>query len=91
MQNQQTYIDKYIAKGEPQGVPVHGIQRLHSYRATLYPQGVNLSDVEDLADAKLLPTIRLKAAAAEQAEANAHITTGKNVLRVERVEESAGA
>ena len=51
MQNQQTYIDKYIAKGEPQGVSVHGIQRLHSYRATLYPQGVHLSDVEDLADA----------------------------------------
>ena len=86
MQNQQTYIDKYTAKGKPQGVPVHGIQRLHSYRATLYPHGVNLSDVEDLADAKLLPTIRLKAATATQAEALAHIASGKQVLRVERVE-----
>lgn len=87
MKNQQTDI----AKGEPQGVPVHGIQRLHSYRATLYPQGVNLSDVEDLADAGQLPTIRVKAANAEQAEAHAHITTGKNVLRVERIEERAEA
>lgn len=66
--------------------PIHNVQPLRSYRATLVPQGVTLSEVEDLADAKLLPTIRLKAATAEQAEANAHITTGKNVLRVERVE-----
>lgn len=66
--------------------PIHNVQLLRSYRATLVPKGVTLSDVEDLADAKLLPTIRLKAATAEQAEANAHITTGKNVLRVERVE-----
>ena len=33
----------------------------------------------------------LKAANAEQAEANAHITSGKNVLRVERIEERAEA
>ncbi|PIF89772.1 hypothetical protein CLU86_0649 [Acidovorax sp. 62] len=71
--------------------PIYNVQPMHSYRATLYPPGAHLSDVEDLADAKLLPTIRLKAATAEQAEANAHITTGKNVLRVERVEESRGA
>ena len=50
------------------------------------PQHVNAADVEDLADAGQLPTIRLKAATAEQAEAKAHITTGKQVLRVERVE-----
>ena len=55
-----------------------------------------MSDVEDLADAGLLPTIRLKAANALQAEANAYITSGKHVLRVERVEaviaaEPAGA
>ena len=87
MQNQQTYIDKYTAKG----APVHGIQRLHSYRATLVPAGVTLSDVEDLADAGQLPTIRVKAANAEQAEAHAHITTGKSVLRVERIEERAEA
>ncbi|MBV7542826.1 hypothetical protein KW835_17150 [Acidovorax sp. sic0104] len=80
-----------MAKGAPQSVPVHGIQRLRSYRATLVPKGVTLSDVEDLADADLLPTIRVKAANAEQAEANAHITSGKNVLRVERIEERAEA
>ena len=71
--------------------PIHNIQPLRSYRATLVPQGVTLSDVEDLADADLLPTIRVKAANAEQAEANAHITSGKNVLRVERIEERAEA
>lgn len=71
--------------------PIHNILQLRSYRATLVPQGVTLSDVEDLADAELLPTIRVKAANAEQAEANAHITSGKNVLRVERIEERAEA
>ena len=91
MQNQQTYIEKYLAKGAQPGVPVHHIQRLHSYRATLVPHGVDLSDVEDLADAKLLPTIRLKAANAEQAEIRAQITTGKNVLCVERIEPRAEA
>ena len=91
MQNQQTYIEKYLAKGTRPGVPVHHIQRLHSYRATLVPHGVDLSDVEDLAAAKLLPTIRLKAANAEQAEIRAQITTGKNVLCVERIEPRAEA
>ncbi len=64
----------------------HNIQPLRSYRAHLVPQHVNAADVEDLADAGQLPTIRLKAATAEQAEAQAHITTGKQELRVERVE-----
>ena len=91
MQNQQTYIEKYLAKGARPGVPVHHIQRLHSYRATLVPPGVDPSDVEDLAEAKLLPTIRLKAANAEQAEIRAQITTGKNVLCVERIEPRAEA
>ena len=59
---------------------------LRSYRAHLVPQNVNPEDVEDLADAKLLPTIRLKAATATQAEALAHIASGKQELRVERVE-----
>lgn len=71
--------------------PIHNIRPLRSYRATLVPQGVTLSDVEDLADAELLPTIRVKAANAEQAEAHAHIASGRNVLRVERVEELAEA
>ncbi|GKS93202.1 hypothetical protein [Acidovorax sp. SUPP2825] len=61
-------------------------QPLHSYRAHLVPDNANPSDVEDLADAKLLPTIRLRAANATQAEAHAHLATGKGVLRVERVE-----
>ena len=87
MQNQQTYIEKYMAKGAPQSVPVHGVQRLRSYRATLVPEGVTLSDVEDLADADLLPTIRVKAVTATQAEAVAHLATGKKVLRVERVDD----
>lgn len=71
--------------------PIHHIQPLRSYRATLVPQGITLSDVEDLADARLLPTVRVKAATAEQAEAHAHIATGKNVLRVERIEERVEA
>lgn len=91
MQNHQTYIEKYLAKGTRPGVPVHNIQRLHSYRATLMPNGVDPQDVEDLAAAKLLPTIRLKAANAEQAEIRAQITTGKNVLCVERIEPRAEA
>lgn len=82
MQNQQAYAAKYAAKG----IPPQSIQPQHSYRATLVPEGVTPSDVEDLADAKLLPTLRLKAANATQAEAHAHITSGKAVLRVERVE-----
>ena len=91
MQNQQTYIEKYLTKGARPSVSVHHIQRLHSYRATLMPNGVDPQDVEDLADAKMLPTIRLKAANAEQAEVSAHLTTGKNVLRVERIEPRAEA
>ena len=66
--------------------PIHNILPLRSYKAHLVPHHVNAADVEDLADAGQLPTIRLKAATAEQAEAQAHITTGKQVLRVERVE-----
>lgn len=65
---------------------VHQVLPLRSYRAHLVPLNVHLQDVEDLADAKMLPTIRLKAATAEQAEAKAHMVTGKQVLRVERME-----
>ena len=65
---------------------MHSIQSLKSYRVTLIPTGANASDVEDLADAGQLPTIRVKAATSEQAELHAHMATGKNVLRAERVE-----
>ena len=66
--------------------PIHQVLQLRSYRAHLVPHHVNLQDVEDLADAKLLPTIRLKAASATHAEALARLTSGQRVLRVERVE-----
>lgn len=71
--------------------PIHHIAELRSYRAHLVPHGIHLSDVEDLADAGHLPTIRLKAATAAQAEAQAHLVTGKQVLRVERVEQRVEA
>lgn len=59
---------------------------LHSYRAFLIPANANAIELEDLADAGLLPTIRVKARNATQAEAHAHLASGKGVLRVERVE-----
>lgn len=83
--HQPNYAAKYHAKNHPMPVVQH-VQALHSYRAHLVPAGVNLSDVEDLADAGLLPTMRVKAANATQAEASAHLVSGKGVLRVERVE-----
>lgn len=63
---------------------------LHSYRAFLIPANADATELEDLADAGLLPTIRVKAANCEQAEAYAYVASGKGVLRVERVE-NAGA
>ena len=65
---------------------IQTIESLKSYRVTLIPPGANASDVEDLADAGQLPTIRIKAATSEQAELHAHVLTGKNVLRADRVE-----
>ncbi len=64
----------------------HAITTLHSYRAILIPTNANPDNLEDLADAGLLPTIRVKAANNEQAEAAAHMVSGKQVLRAERVE-----
>lgn len=66
----------------------HAITTLHSYRAILIPADANPGNLEGLADAGLLPTIRLKASNATQAEARAHLASGKGVLRVERVEEA---
>lgn len=59
---------------------------LHSYRAFLIPANANSIELEELADAGLLPTIRIRAATCEQAEALAHLASGKQVLRAERVE-----
>ena len=61
------------------------ITALHSYRAILIPANTS-GNVEALADAGLLPTIRVKAGNATQAQVNAHVASGKGVLRVERVE-----
>ena len=66
----------------------HDITALHSYRAILIPANANPNNLEDLADAGLLPTIRIKAGNATQAETRAHLASGKGVLRVERVEEA---
>lgn len=62
-----------------------GIHRLRSYRAHLLPLHCDLPNPHSLADEGLLPTIRVKAANAQQAEAMAHLASGKKVLRVERM------
>ena len=64
----------------------HNIQALHSYRAHLMPSDVAAEDIESLADAQQLPTIRVRAANATHAITNAARVSGKHVLRVERVE-----
>lgn len=64
----------------------HNVQALKSYRAHLIPAHADAAGLESLADAGLLPTIRVKAASATHAEARAHIASGKGVLRVERIE-----
>lgn len=81
---------QFAAKHQHAVPPVQNIRPLHSYRAHLIPENANAADLEDLADLNLLPTIRVKAANATQAEAYAHLATGKGVLRVECVEEAAG-
>ena len=69
----------------------HAITALHSYRAILIPANANQENLEDLADAGLLPTLRVKACNSDQAKFNAHKASGKGVLRVERVEEGGQA
>ncbi len=64
----------------------HNVQELKSYRAILIPANADTTALEGLAEDGLLPTIRVKAANATHAEAQAHIASGKGVLRVERIE-----
>ena len=47
----------------------HNITALRSYRATLIPHGVDTAQLDQLADARLLPVLRLKAASASHAQA----------------------
>ena len=65
---------------------VRGPSWQSSYRATLVPPDMAAEDVQAAADAGLLPTIRVKAGNATQAQINAHVASGQGVLRVERVE-----
>jgi hypothetical protein len=58
----------------------------HSYRATLIPKGVELDEVEFQADQGLLPTIRVKSSTAARAMADAHLVSGRPVLKVERID-----
>ena len=55
------------------------IKPLRSYRATLIPPGTDASDAETLADKKLLPTIRVKAACCQSAERAAKHATGQRL------------
>lgn len=58
----------------------------HSYRATLIPAGIELSEVEFQDAQGLLPTIRLRETSAERAMASAYRVSGRPVLHVERVD-----
>jgi hypothetical protein len=67
-------------------VQVSNTTALRSYRATLIPKEIELDEVEFQAGQGLLPTLRLKAATAEDAAASAYRVTGRRILKVERVE-----
>lgn len=64
------------------------VQPLRSYRAVLIPAETAPEEIEFKAEHGLLPTLRLKAATADQARAKAHHVSGRSVLSVERVEEA---
>ena len=57
-----------------------------TYCATLIPSGTPAEQVEDLADAGLLPTHRLTATSADNAMQAASQATGMAVLRADRTE-----
>lgn len=62
------------------------IQATHSYRATLMPPDMAAEDVEAAADAGALPFIQLRSTNSDQAAADAMLTSGLRVLRIERIE-----
>lgn len=62
------------------------ISTLRTYRAIIAPSHIDASELEQLADAGLLPTHNLSAPTADQASSLAHLATGRPVLRVERLE-----
>lgn len=63
---------------------MHTVAVARSYRCSYHPKDLNGHPVA--ADSGVLPSIRLKAANAEQAACLAFITTGCVVSNVERVE-----
>ena len=67
------------------------IRPLRSYRAHLIPAGADPAELETLADARQLPTVRVKAACNQSAQRAAHHVTGLPVLRAERIEEETAA
>lgn len=58
----------------------------HSYRCQLIPPHLAADEVEQAADARALPELRLRAANAAAAMAAAHHLSGRPVTRTERVE-----
>ena len=62
------------------------IQTLRSYRAQMIPAGMDASDVEAAAVARLLPEVRLKAPTCTFAAKAAHTVMGLPVHGVERIE-----
>lgn len=65
------------------------IQSLRSYRATLVPAGTAVDEIEYRSDQGALPTLRIKAGNASQAEQAAHYLSGLPILKVERIEVGA--
>lgn len=68
---------------------MHTITPLRSYRCQLIPADLAYDEVEQAADARALPELRLRAANAEHAAASAWHLTGRPVARTERIEVTA--
>ena len=64
----------------------HATTAMRTYRATIIPPHIEAAELEQLADAGLLPVHNLSAATADQASNLAHLATGRPVLRIERLE-----